>query len=65
MQIGDLGITLKGNIVLILDIGTLVSGKVDWYDIAFMNGRVRRGFPADGIMPYNLFINQKESNDDK
>ena len=53
MKVGDLAATLKGNVVLILDYG-LHRGKVDWYDVAFMNGNVRRGFPADQVIPYRL-----------
>ena len=43
MKVGDLAITHRGNHVTILEIGRNKRGKVDWYNIAFVNGNIPSG----------------------
>ena len=48
-KVGDLAITNKGNHVIILEIGKNKRGKVDWYNVAFISGNIRTGYPADWV----------------
>ena len=49
MQVGDLAITHRGNHVTILEVGKNKRGKVEWYNIAFVNGNIRGGYPAEWV----------------
>ena len=49
MKIGDLAKTHRGNYCIILEVGKNKWGRVDWYNIAFVNGNIRTGFPAEWI----------------
>lgn len=56
MQVGDLGRTAMGNLVIIVEVGveniSMFGGtsKVEWYNILFCDtGLLRTGYPADWL----------------
>ena len=49
MKVGDLVKTHRGNHCIILEVGKNKRGMVDWYNIAFVNGNIRTGFPAEWV----------------
>ena len=47
MKVGDLAITHKGNLCVVLEIGKNIFGKIDWYNIVFCRTGVQRdGYPS-------------------
>ena len=50
MQVGDLAMTHKGNLCMVVDVGRIYHNgrtKIEWYDIIFSStGLLRTGYPA-------------------
>ena len=47
MKVGDLAVTHKGNLCLVVEVGKNKRGRIDWYSIVFNStGNLREGYPA-------------------
>ena len=53
MKIGDLAITHRGNLCIVVDVGMVCHNRrsrVEWYDIVFSSsGLLRTGYPAEWL----------------
>ena len=54
MKVGDLAVTHKGNLCIVIDVGICHmpnrSKRVEWYDIVFCSsGNLRTGYPAEWL----------------
>ena len=50
MQVGDLAITHKGNLCVVVDVHESGKGKCEWYNIVFCRtGVLRTGYPSEWL----------------
>jgi len=47
MKVGDLAMTHRGNLCVVVEVGKNIWGRIDWYNIVFSSsGYLRTGYPA-------------------
>ena len=50
MKVGDLAITHKGNLCVVVEVGRNEALKIDYYNIVFCStGNLRTGFPSEWL----------------
>ena len=53
MQVGDLAVTHRGNLCVVVEVGRDKRGRIDWYNIVFnSSGLLRTGYPAGWLRSY-------------